>query len=149
MLLKGTNAPRMVDVFEKNAATLSFCLTTSPIFTHLMSGFYQSMHLLTIPFTQRWNRLLCHWRTAMLKNNNKSVCTSIYNTINCMLLYLAQSMGHKIGSVIKTLYVNLVNMQTDDLRESEWACDESWVTVSCVKIIITKQFSCANCGSLQ
>lgn len=34
-----------------------------------------------------------------------------------MLLYLAESTGYKIGNVIKTPYLNLVNMQTDDLRE--------------------------------
>lgn len=39
------------------------------------------------------------------------------NTINYVPVFLAESTGQKIGSIIKTLYLNLVNMQTDNLRE--------------------------------
>lgn len=52
-----------------------------------------------------------------MDNDIKSQCMSIYNTINYVLLYLVQSTGYKIVIVIKTPYLNLVNMQTDDLGE--------------------------------
>lgn len=41
----------------------------------------------------------------------------VCNTINYMFLNLVQSTGYKAGNVIKTPYLILVNMQTDNLRE--------------------------------
>lgn len=51
------------------------------------------------------------------------------NAINYTLLYLVLSTGYEI--VIKTAYLSLVNMQTDDLRELGPLCDEFRVTISC------------------
>lgn len=44
---------------------------------------------------------------------------SIGNIINYMLLYLVHSTGCEVGNVIKAPHLNLVTMQTDDLREFE------------------------------
>lgn len=51
------------------------------------------------------------------------------NAINYTLLYLVLSTGYEI--VIKTAYLSLVNMQTDDPRELGPLCDEFRVTISC------------------